>query len=94
MDTGDAVTDNRKTDVWSRFYILVLAIVLMGMMSGSFVVPVLSTLMETFQVGKERIGQVIAVYTLFVALTMPFLSPLMDKLGRKQVVVPCLIPPQ
>ncbi len=87
--------ENNKQDTsigfLSRTFFLILGITLLGMMGGALLGPVLPALIEPFGVTEDRVGQVLAVYTFFTAVTMPFLGPLIDKLGRKQVVVPCLL---
>lgn len=69
-------------------YILVVAF--FGMMGGALMGPVLPALITPFGVVEETVGLVLAVYTLATAVTMPFVGPLIDKVGRKEVLVTCL----
>ncbi|HED24554.1 MAG TPA: MFS transporter, partial [Firmicutes bacterium] len=80
-----------EVKIWSRTYNLVLGIALLGMMGGALLGPVLPALMEPFGVAENQVGYVLAVYTFCTALSMPFLGPMIDKYGRKKLVIPCLI---
>lgn len=65
----------------------ILAVAFFGMMGGALMGPVLPALIERFGVTEETVGLVLGVYTLTTAVTMPFVGPFIDKIGRKQVLI-------
>ncbi|PTD94919.1 MFS transporter, partial [archaeon SCG-AAA382B04] len=65
----------------------ILATAFFGMMGGALMGPVLPALIEPFGVGEGKVGLVLGVYTFATAVTMPFVGVLIDKVGRKQVLV-------
>lgn len=87
----DKKMEDKEDKVAGRIFVLILGVALLGIMGGTLLGPVLPALLEPFGVSEGRVGQVLAVYTFSTALSMPFLGPLIDKLGRKQVVIPCLL---
>ncbi|WP_366924605.1 MFS transporter [Metallumcola ferriviriculae] len=90
MNNKASATKQYSTEntIWSRTFILILGIALLGMMGGSLLGPVLPALVSPFGIIDEQVGMVLAVYTASTALSMSFVGPLIDKLGRKQVVPP------
>lgn len=70
---------------------LILAVAMLGMMGGALIGPVLPTLEDPFGVSEEAAGLVLGVYTLSTAIMMPFIGLLIDRYGRKPILIPCLL---
>lgn len=70
---------------------LILTVAVFGMMGGALLGPALPAIKQAFGISKETTGLVMAVYLLTTAVMMPFIGFMMDKYGRKTVLVPCLL---
>lgn len=70
---------------------LILTVAVFGMMGGALLGPALPAIKQAFGISEETTGLVMAVYLLTTAVMMPFTGFIMDKYGRKTVLIPCLL---
>ncbi|WP_340819170.1 MFS transporter [Methanolobus sp. WCC4] len=70
---------------------ILLLVAFFAMSAGAVVAPVLPFMVEPLSTSREAVGLVLGVYTFSTAFFMFFLSTVMDRLGRKTVLVPCLL---
>jgi ACDE family multidrug resistance protein len=70
---------------------LIFAVTLMGVMGVSLISPALPEIMAHFGLTREEIGLLVTAFTLPGVLIALFIGVLADRLGRKQVLVPCLL---
>ena len=70
---------------------IVLAIVVMAVMGGSLVGPVLPAMVEPLDVSRANIGWIMSVYTFTALVFTPVFGIMADRVGRKNVLVPCVI---
>lgn len=70
---------------------IILAVMVTAVLGGSLIGPVLPAMTDPLNVGKENIGWVLSIYTLFAVLFIPVLGGLADQVGRKKVLVPSTI---
>lgn len=70
---------------------VILGILVMGVMGGSIVSPILPGMIEPLNSSQENIGWVLTIYTFFALIFTPFLGSLADRIGRKKVLVPCIV---
>jgi MFS family permease len=74
---------------------LVLSIICLvaffGMAGGALMGPVLPSMVEPLNTSREAVGWVLGVYTISTALFMVLLGVVTDRIGRKKVLIPCLL---
>jgi MFS family permease len=70
---------------------LIFAITLMGVMAVALLSPALPEIMAHFGISEGEIGLLVTAYTLPGVFLAIFIGVLADRLGRKQVLVPCLM---
>lgn len=70
---------------------LILAVAVFGMMGGALIGPALPAIDDPFNVSESTVALVLSVYLLSTSVAMPFIGFLIDKYGRKTVLVPCLL---
>jgi MFS family permease len=73
-----------------NFYIII-SVTLIAVLGGTIITPVLPTLTKEFNVSPEKIGLVMTVLLIPVAIGTPIFSIMADRFGRKQILVPSLI---
>lgn len=69
---------------------LIFAITLMGVMAVALLSPAFPEIMDHFGISREEIGLLVTAYTLPGVFIAIFIGVLADRLGRKQILVPCL----
>jgi hypothetical protein len=62
----------------------------MGVMAVALLSPALPEIMDHFGISKVEIGLLVTAYTLPGVFMAIFIGVLADRLGRKQVLVPCI----
>lgn len=72
-----------------NFYII-NAVTLIAIMGGIIIAPALPSLATDFGVSPNEIELVMTVFLVPVALTTPIFGVLVDRIGRKQILVPSL----
>lgn len=76
----------------TRFYISIFSIVsFFGMAGGALLGPVLPIMVEPLNATREAVGWVMAIYTLSTAVFMLYFGTITDSIGRKKILVPCLL---
>lgn len=70
---------------------ILLLVAFFAMSAGAVLAPVLPFMVEPLNTSREAVGLVLGVYTFSTAFFMFFLSAFMDRMGRKTVLVPCLL---
>lgn len=70
---------------------ILLLVAFFAMSAGAVVAPVLPFMVEPLNTSREAVGLVLGIYTFSTAFFMLFLSTIMDRLGRKTVLIPCLL---
>lgn len=73
-----------------NFYII-NAVTLVAIMGGITIAPVLPTLATTFRATPNQIELVMSVFLVPAAIATPIFGLLVDRLGRKQILVPSLL---
>lgn len=73
-----------------NFYII-NAVTLVAIMGGITIAPVLPTLATTFKAAPNQIELVMSVFLVPAAIATPIFGMLVDRLGRKQILVPSLL---
>jgi MFS transporter, ACDE family, multidrug resistance protein len=73
-----------------NFYII-NAVTLVAIMGGITIAPVLPTLATTFRAAPNQIELVMSVFLVPAAIATPIFGLLVDRLGRKQILVPSLL---
>lgn len=84
---GEKSSNNRDKPILS----LILVVGLFAMLGGSLLGPTLPAISNSFHVSESAVGQVLGVYALTALLALPFIGYTMDRIGRKKVLVPCLV---
>lgn len=74
----------------NKNFLIILAILVMGVMGGSIVGPILPAMTEPLDVSKANIGLVLSFFTIFALIFTPVLGVMADRYGRKKVVIPSL----
>ncbi len=62
-----------------------------GVMGGGLVAPAIPTIGRAFDVPEGLQGLVLSVYTLSAAISLPFIGYLLDIVGRRRVLIICLL---
>ncbi len=75
----------------NKNFLLILSIVIMAVMGRSIIGPILPALVELLGTTKTSVGWILSVYTLFTLIFTPILGVLADRIGRKIVIVPCVL---
>jgi len=70
---------------------ILLLVAFFAMSAGAIVAPVLPFMVEPLNTSREAVGLVLGIYTFSTAFFMLFLSIIMDRVGRKTIIVPCLL---
>ncbi|MBN1134366.1 MAG: MFS transporter [Methanosarcinaceae archaeon] len=77
------------------FHDLTLPIICMiaffGMAGGALLGPVLPAMVEPLHTTREMVGMILGVYTFSTALSMLLMSCFVDRFGRKNILIPCLL---
>lgn len=76
---------------WDTNLQVVFAITLMAVLGVSSITPVLPSVAAVFERTPQAVALVIAMFTLPGALFTPVAGVFADRIGRKAVLVPCLI---
>ncbi len=87
MNSNSQTSSNLFRD--KNFYII-NAITLIAIMGGITVAPILPLLATTFKVPTHQVELVMTVFLVPVALTTPLFGVLVDRIGRKQILIPSL----
>jgi MFS transporter, ACDE family, multidrug resistance protein len=70
---------------------MIYAVTLVGVLGNSLIAPGLPDLLDDFGVGDSGAGLVIAATSLPGIVMAPIIGILADRLGRRAVLVPCLV---
>jgi MFS family permease len=70
---------------------ILLLVAFFAMSAGAIVAPVLPFMVGPLNTSREAVGLVLGIYTFSTAFFMLFLSIIMDRVGRKTILVPCLL---
>ncbi|WP_406659882.1 MFS transporter [Methanolobus sp. ZRKC3] len=70
---------------------ILLLVAFFAMSAGAIVAPVLPFMVEPLNTSREAVGLVLGAYTFSTAFFMFFLSTIMDRVGRKSILIPCLL---
>jgi ACDE family multidrug resistance protein len=70
---------------------LIFAVTLMGVMGVSLISPALPEIMAHFELTTGEIGLLVTAFTLPGVFIAIFIGVLADRVGRKQILVPCLL---
>ncbi|ADI74881.1 major facilitator superfamily MFS_1 [Methanohalobium evestigatum Z-7303] len=70
---------------------IICLVAFFGMAGGALMGPVLPSMVEPLNTSREAVGWVLGVYTFSTALFMVLLGVVTDKIGRKKVLIPCLL---
>ncbi len=81
----------RRHLVWDTNLQVVFAVTLMAVLGVSSITPVLPTVATVFDRTPQSVAWVIAIFTLPGVLFTPLAGILGDRIGRKAVLIPCLI---
>ncbi|WP_292487973.1 MFS transporter [Methanohalobium sp.] len=70
---------------------IICLVAFFGMAGGALMGPVLPSMVEPLNTSREAVGWVLGVYTFSTALFMVLLGVVTDRIGRKKVLIPCLL---
>lgn len=70
---------------------IICLVAFFGMAGGALMGPVLPAMVEPLNTSREAVGWVLGVYTFSTALFMLLLGVVTDRIGRKKVLIPCLL---
>jgi len=85
-------TDSRRRHLfWDTNLQVVFAVTLMAVLGVSSITPVLPSIATVFNRTPQSVAWVIAAFTLPGVLFTPVAGVLGDRIGRKVVLIPCLI---
>ncbi|WP_029897062.1 MFS transporter [Desulfohalovibrio reitneri] len=70
---------------------IIFGVTLMVVLGVSSIIPILPDMGRAFGVGPEKIGWVVAAFTIPGVFLTPFLGMLADRWGRKLVLVPSMV---
>jgi len=70
---------------------IICLVAFFGMSGGALLGPVLPAMVEPLHTSREAVGMVLAVYTFSTALSMLLIGSIVDRFGRKNILIPCLI---
>lgn len=70
---------------------LILAVTLLSVIGVPSVVPIFPEMADSMSIPRNQIGLVITVFTLPGALLAPLLGMIIDRYGRKRILVPALV---
>ncbi len=87
MNSNPPNTSNLFQD--KNFYII-NAVTLIAIMGGITIAPVLPSLATTFSATPNQIELIMSVFLVPAAITTPIFGVLVDRIGRKQILIPSL----
>ncbi|WP_407354722.1 MFS transporter [Methanolobus sp. WCC5] len=70
---------------------LICLVAFFAMSAGALLGPVLPFMVEPLNTSREAVGLILGMYTFSTALSMILVSFITDKVGRKSILVPCLL---
>ncbi len=70
---------------------LICLVAFFAMSAGALLGPVLPFMVEPLNTSREAVGMILGMYTFSTALSMIFVSFITDRVGRKKILVPCLL---
>lgn len=70
---------------------IICLVAFFAMSAGALLGPVLPFMVEPLNTSRAAIGLVLGMYTFSTALFMLFVSAITDSVGRKKILVPCLL---
>jgi len=70
---------------------IICLVAFFGMSGGALLGPVLPAMVEPLHTSREAVGMVLAVYTFSTALSMLLIGSIVDRFGRKKILIPCLV---
>ena len=62
-----------------------------SMSGGALLGPVLPAMVEPLNTTRELIGMVLGIYTFATAISMILIASVVDRFGRKTILIPCLL---
>ncbi|WP_406656511.1 MFS transporter [Methanolobus sp. ZRKC2] len=71
--------------------LIICLVAFFAMSAGALLGPVLPFMVEPLNTSRAAIGLVLGMYTFSTALFMLFISAITDSVGRKKILVPCLL---
>lgn len=80
-----------NTSILDLTLAIILAVAMFSMMGGALIGPALPAIDDPFNVSEDTVVYVLAVYLTSTAIMMPFIGFMIDKYGRKTVLIPCLL---
>ncbi len=80
-----------KTPFQDRNLHIIISLILTALIGIVAVNPALPTIANALQISPDQIGLVIAVFVLPITIGVPIFGILADRIGRKQVIIPCLL---
>lgn len=83
--------DRSRSLFWDTNLQVVFAVTLMAVLGVSSITPVLPTVATVFDRTPQTVAWVIAIFTLPGVLFTPVAGVLGDRIGRKVVLIPCLL---
>ncbi len=70
---------------------LICLVAFFSMSAGALLGPVLPFMVEPLNTSREAVGLILGMYTFSTALSMIVVSFITDRVGRKKILVPCLL---
>ncbi len=70
---------------------IIIGITLMAVLGSSSIGPVLPTMASALQIPAEKVGLVITVFVVPIAIGTPISGVLADRFGRKKILIPSLL---
>jgi ACDE family multidrug resistance protein len=70
---------------------IICLVAFFGMSGGALLGPVLPAMVEPLHTTREMVGMILGVYTFSTALSMLLIGSFVDRFGRKNILIPCLL---
>lgn len=70
---------------------LIIGVGLLVVIGGALIGPVLPSIVKAFKISESDVGLVLGVFGLSALFSLPLIGFLIDRVGRKKVLVPTLI---
>lgn len=80
-----------KTPFQDRNLHIIISLILTALIGIVAVNPALPTIANALQIPPDQIGLVIAAFVIPITVGVPIFGILADRMGRKQVIIPCLL---
>ena len=83
--------NTERPPLLDRNIYLIFSITLFAVMGVASITPAFPKIIEAFQIKDKQVGYLISVFSFPGIILTPILGVLADRIGRKKILVPCII---